>query len=418
MKDLVSMFFKVFILAFRRWFSMIPGELLGPAVAPEDNLCSSAGFCSMDDGAGYGGCNLFEQLQQRLRGIAIAVVSVMLVFCFGTERLNGQVSGNRSNATDEDVCSFLDAHLANVNAIRCGDVLVRTRRVIDSVNVGEFPNVAGMIQEETVLQRLSFDYDSNHYCILESKKMVITDLGSAPASENQPAEGFAGRAFLTSANDDVIYRKHFPVQQEGIAEVTSRDFERVFKGGITEALEIPDFRAFGLATVFVHGGLDMKAKSMSRFRSGDLLVSKSLPGNNRVELVFDTNKISPNANAESLPGRMILVFDTKRLVIVKKKTEVLVGNNWKSAFSSVFEWGEKDGIQIPKRGSSNSNKLLRRPDGREEVGIQDTNVEFYWYSVNEKLQDSLFDKSRFATLIEFNRQFDTSVLDVVGKRDE
>ena len=295
-----------------------------------------------------------------------------------------------SGVEASQICSIMDAYLANAEALVSGDVLVRTKYTFDSIGRSDSFNKDGVLSHSVKDQRFAFDYRNSNFCLLEEETITVTDLSKSNTPDDVAVTTSRRRASV-AGEGETIARREFP----GPAKEYTRRDAQWSRGGIPQFLELPDFRGFGTAVGFSWQTLDTAKTNVNRFRDGGQLVRHSIAGGNRVELVFD---IKPGVGQpDSIGGAIVYTYDLVDLVPLKKELLHSVRGKLVTIGGPLFfRWDERNAVMVGK-SANYSDMRSEEISGRRQRGERSIEVQLSWISVNEPLDSSCFDGSRFET---------------------
>jgi hypothetical protein len=279
------------------------------------------------------------------------------------------------------ICSIFEAVETNCIAWRQGDVLIRRSNFVDTA---ENPDFEGRLEDIEVWTRIVFDFDAQRF----------TELNFAVFKRNwiNPE--------MDNSKDDLI------VEFRGQSYDKSRGFDAsVYKGDRTQGRFV--FKEENIPNDATKHDLpiSMKFTDFRWFwfdRSNDLDLVKNSLNSCKLGLGYSSHKLSngrltirlapPEAELKEKGGVVTtLVFDTDKLLFLASRSiSKLPGQPDAIAEEFDLKWRPVKGVFVPVESRELKGKAFFEKGEMSEIGTEITTYHFHWFSVNEQLDDELF----------------------------
>lgn len=302
-----------------------------------------------------------------------------------------------------EACADLLNWIANSEAIRSGEVMIRTRITRDSVRTrnGEL-NPEGVLLNEETLERVVFDHQTERYCHLVMSVFTETNPAAAELPGGATTVRTSRRAIAWDG-DKLSVGKLFPERSYETSESSvQRETARIKEKGAAMTLRPRDPRGFGIGLLSTANSFPRAVERMQHHSQGHHFLSSEVLENGSHALairvldedtwyryVFDSRTLMP---IEIQPYYYPVHPETGQRVRVDMT-------------KLTFEWEERQGIQVARRGVG-SGRIGEQFNGKSHSFDKHVEVEYFWFSLNEELPQSQFDGSCFATLEEFEKSLD------------
>jgi hypothetical protein len=290
----------------------------------------------------------------------------------------------------DDVQTIMAGVYENANAWRKFDYLSETQ-VIDEVPDKEL---------RTIVERERFiaDYDKAKLCIVNEREEKTTLLASAQESSSKKVS----TRVLVSDEDNLLTRK-FPSR----TVTRRRDGSKSLPLEILRNMEFNDMRdivmqkfppRFGDSDT----GFDVSLRAQ---QVGVGLAGRKFQG--KVIELGDKIQVSSEHQIRSAAGLLIpnnpsvvesFVFEKKSFMPIARKVSLRTADNRiLPEYSYDMEWQEINGCWMPIRfsaGRESIHKVDNPVQGQPSIVRYDVLyfVRFHWFSVNERIEESRFDK--------------------------
>jgi hypothetical protein len=298
--------------------------------------------------------------------------------------------------TPEEVCSLFEVQHLNGLALTRGDVLVREVQNFDSTTTGS--ETSGIIVERISYRRAIFDYETGRFACFQIFNHEAADL-DAELHERQsrlPAKSNSLRAFVWPGDDEKVFVRDFP----GPARVLERSELPPEQRRALKALQFRDFRftknTVGLSNreILELGKSHLTADLLNRFEfvgEDEIEVEVWMPFQNTVSVpegyVHNQDRVQLTRFTRD-SGMPLWTVVYGSLTRVSDGTVIETDRKPKEK----FHWQTINDIHVLKSINYVENRFMA--SAGEIYGKGERRVDFHWFSVNEDLDDDLFDESR------------------------
>ena len=304
------------------------------------------------------------------------------------------------------VCGIFEAASLNSAAIRQGDFLLRRRESFDTVNRYDGVNEHGVVRFGDVWQRVVFDHDAKEYCVLTIRESIETNLANVETPAGPERKTVVRSAVCIDA-DGVLLSRLFPGGSK-TRHLAAKPTDKLFA---EKAIGFPDYRSFGLFFGGVPGSFQRMMQMTNRLKTGSEFHESKELGDDKLMI---TMRSEPNSESWIVEE---YTFDTARLVpilvnkFLQNKAQI---EDQRPSFigKQSFEWKELNGIQLPKSGNADT-PYREMINGHYQSAHRFTDVEFHWFSVNERIDPKWFDGSQFADFASFKELLDAKACGAV-----
>lgn len=349
----------------------------------------------------------------------MAVLLVVFFQSFGATNVLAQ-SGE---LTPEEVCSLFEVQYLNGLALTRGDVLVREVQNFDSTTTGS--ETSGIIVERISYRRAIFDYETGRFAYFQTFNHEAADL-DAELHERQsrlPAKSNSLRAFVWPSDDEKAFVRDFP----GRARVLERTELPPEQHRALKALQFRDFRFIKNTAGLSNREILELGKS---HLTADLLNRFEFVGEDEIEvevrMAFQNTAGAPEGYVHNQDRAHLTRFSRDSgmplwTVVYSSLTRVSDGTVIETDRKpkEKFHWQTINDIHVLK--SINYVESRLSTDTGEIIGKGERRVDFHWFSVNEDLDDDLFDESRIGIREEVLIMLDpetTKATSLINKRSQ
>jgi hypothetical protein len=311
-----------------------------------------------------------------MKCIRILALTLVVVQLFLEPSLSQTTPFSKAeNKLPPELPGLNSALYANLQSVIRGDVLFSVSEVFDSVR---FENqVQGLLVMHKVTYRFRFDFENEKYLLAVNTDRKTLDMNTEHEVPSE-TKNTSLNAFLLS--DDKAFTR-FNLGR--LNEFPSRPYYDFI------GRKIPDFRQIGILAF--PSQLENEKLAILLERLNDL--------DNQAELVSTTDSTLKFKNVIKVAAdphfslEAVTVFDVQKLVPVSKKIfGVQTEPEHVRGFVSeeLYQWQEFDGVFVPLRLKA-LNPEQETTGDRKETAIQQVEVRFHWFSVNEPLEAHDFD---------------------------
>jgi hypothetical protein len=303
-----------------------------------------------------------------------------------------------------------DAHRANVEGWNSGDVLFRVEVTADltlfDTETGQKivgPNSETMLTRTAQLYRVVFDFPSKRYLIMRrgSSKKDGFDSLDEPINSESATKDFMQLVLVDPANDVALVKL-----KPGVVSKFKNRKEFEFQA---ELAGVPMIPGFGISPPSGSWNLSTLLRDFQRVTTRDQISKVEHVGDDRYRV---SREFLREAGTEH---EVKIVVNTdwdiehfvpvqKRVYLVSKDGKIPV----KPSSEEQVEWKELNSAMVPtKLRSSTSNLVTYESKSflREAV----TNIDLYWYSMNQELAPHLFEPANLTDPDRMSQLLDESV---------
>ncbi len=306
-------------------------------------------------------------------------------------------SGQADSFTTEDSaakCSVFESPLANARAWQKGDVLVRTHTSFDTINKRKGIDENGVSIWTESWNRVVFDFETGKFCNLSYTVTSELDLASPDGSE--VATKIARYGYCCESFQGRIFQRRFP----GELVEAKRHLIGPQKKDLVGYIAFPDFRGIAFMLGGSEDSLEYAEKLGERFKTGELLRSYSSSDDKEIELKLEvysderkTNFCTFHFDVKSLMPKSYTSFSEMSKPFPNGDTRA-------NGPSGSWKWQLVNSVYLPKEWNASTGKKLTL-NQREHMGRLHSDHEFHWFSLNEDLDEKLFDGSCLKDLESF-----------------
>ena len=311
--------------------------------------------------------------------------------------------------TEADVCSYFEMALANARSITKGDVLVREVFTFDSTKSKK--GSSGVVAEETAFHRIVFDYDAEKFLCFSTFKRAVLEVAEAKNGDLEPHstayESLSG--FVYGGKDKKVFVRHFP---NSVSVLDRKDLPNEND----EFLSKVGFRDFRLVFANVKGNPSSNKSSedlLTRYQTGDLLNSQSSTSAEEIEIELKIRQDNIQVPDGFSLDKAVAVWNLNtKTGMPNSRFEVFYLKDGKGMPLDSgrrprikFQWDFVNNVYVVK-SLINESQEGYATSGKTHQARGHKRMDFHWFSVNEKLDDDLFDES-----VIFNRSETLKLLD-------
>lgn len=316
---------------------------------------------------------------------AAFLVALALLGLSGAIPAAGALPQELGEAEQRQANGILEAGLANVAAWRTGDFLLREIETGDTLGKGR-ENEEEWAESEVRWLRLTFDYDRQWYRFawrLENRKDRFP-VNHQDAAQSVEEHSDLGILVLRDGRKSV---RNMLLQKKP----SRRPFDNPPEAILAE-YRAPDLRTTILSGWESHPQLSIPEVMESLVRSSMQHVKEvRFAGDGTVQLVH----YLPAHPAHPIDRKFAATWDCKLFALLGAEAvgygDEVDGRKQEGKIGSVrMKWRELNGCAVPCRIECNAPSLGELGE-RRVVVLRATTVDVHWLSLNEPLDDSLFD---------------------------
>ena len=321
----------------------------------------------------------------------------------------GQVDG--LSVDKSHISSVAESHLANLEAWRKGDVLIRYstsgegKLIADGVGEVAGPNAISVVVREDCLSRLVFDLESERVVIINRMDRVERFFNSLNEEIQQPVRKIDNRV--------ILYDK-----------TTGLESMRTDAGEIrVSPISAPIMGGFGcLARMRV---LDLRYLGFVEFANWNFeTLKEGALFNNQVDNIEQIQHVGKNVyrvvakdlqHVRRFSGRYLTDWDLQRNVPVRFECHHTASSNDPVQITTV-DWKLMEGLFVPESARLSQRSIVEQ--GKREYHLrEETTVDAHWFSLNRELPAELFDEKWIRDQKKLDELLDTAVFEDQPKAD-
>jgi hypothetical protein len=301
---------------------------------------------------------------------------------------------------NRDAASLVEACFMNISSVERGDVLMRINRTEDSVaEVGV--QELSLFTDTVEYHRVVFDFSKNklfYASTSEKKVLVFNNPGSDHTNDQTTFRVIKGLYF--NGPDKLILR----VPQDQVRKLGE-------KTSLAEAISqasMPDVRLFGISP-FGAGEFESVKNSLVHLH-GDHITQIQEFKNAKKQVTFRFVD-SSETNQQGMDTEFLI--DIENLVPIKIVDTIISEGRRHNTFSvQTFEWQDINNVKIARKVRREANVHSRvggvlHPHPLVQV------AEIHCFSLNEELDDSIFEVENFVKLDRFMKMCDPQATNAV-----
>jgi hypothetical protein len=303
---------------------------------------------------------------------------------------------------NHQICSHFLVPVANAEAIRQGDVLIRETCFFDSINGYGFDQ-EGILLQETTYYRVVFDFDQEYFACYKHEKKEVSSLSlekkikffESVAQGDGKFVSVIMSGFCFDGKNSILFRE-FP----GGIQKRNRNSYSEEQALFLNAVGFRDYRFplnnFEGSSRAIYTG----SETFRRHATGDSLESYELLPDNILEIQLKAPPINiqlpeglqikklTTVFRFSLVDSSVVFLDSSRIEFIDEK-----GTKPVSQLPTSYSWTLKNNVQVVKSVLQKRYEEFTTYGGDVYKAPADRRLALHWFSVNEPVKAEFFDGS-------------------------